>query len=96
MPKACAIANDDEALVQVCGGESMAEKAKDLWEDIKAKRRLDVSDQHMTDDEVQRLIKGLHMCDAITFAAVQPSARGRASHRCGPSDARALRAGLRA
>ena len=48
------------------------------------------------DDEVQRLIKGLHMCDAITFAAVQPSACGRASHRCGPSDARALRAGLRA
>ena len=96
MPKACAIANDDEALIQVCGGVSMAEKAKDIWEDIKAKHRLDVSDQHMTDDEVQRLIKGLHMCDAPAFAAVHPSACGRASHRCAPPDARALRAGLRA
>ena len=52
-----------DALVQVCGGEEMADRATKLWDDIKSKNRLDVSDQKLSDDAVARLIKGLHMCD---------------------------------
>jgi hypothetical protein len=39
----------------------MADRVTKLWEDIKTKNRLDVSDQKLTDDAVSRLIKGLHM-----------------------------------
>ena len=53
-----------DALVQVCGGEEMADRATKLWDDIKTKNRLDVSDQKLSDDDVKCLIKGLHMCDA--------------------------------
>ena len=52
-----------DALVQVCGGEEMADRATQLWDDIKTKNRLDVSDQNLSDDDVKCLIKGLHMCD---------------------------------
>ncbi len=41
----------------------MADRATKLWDDIKTKNRLDVSDQKLSDDDVKCLIKGLHMCD---------------------------------
>ena len=59
----CPVSPVQDALVQVCGGEEMADRATQLWDDIKAKNRLDVSDQNLSDDDVKCLIKGLHMCD---------------------------------
>ena len=62
MPKQAASITDDEgALVAVCGGEAMAERVKQLWDEINEKKRLDVSNHNYTDDEVLRLLKGLHM-----------------------------------
>lgn len=52
---------DADALVQVCGGEDMADKVKKLWDEMQEKKRLDVSDQRLNDDAIQRMIKGLHM-----------------------------------
>ena len=45
----------------------MADRVTKLWEDIKTKNRLDVSDQKLSDDDVGRMIKGLHM-----YAAAAP------------------------
>jgi len=62
MPKQAADITDDEgALLAVCGSESMVKMVKGLWEDIMEKKRLDVSDQGLTDESTGRLLKGLHM-----------------------------------
>lgn len=60
--QASEVATDEEAMLQVCGSESMVEKVKALWADMMEKKRLDVSDQGLSDDDVARLLKGLHMC----------------------------------
>lgn len=63
MPKQAAEITDDEAaLAAVCGGETMAEKVRTIWSDMLEKKRLDVSNLGLTDESVQRLLKGLHMC----------------------------------
>lgn len=63
MPKqASDIKSDEDALLAVCGGEGMADRVKATWEEIMEKKRMDLSGQHLNDDEVQRLLKGLHMC----------------------------------
>ena len=63
MPKqALEIKDDESALLAVCGSESMAERVKELWERIMEDKKMDVSGQGMNDDEIQRLLKGLHMC----------------------------------
>lgn len=63
MPKAVAdVKTDEDALRQVCGGEEMAERVRVLWEDMLEKKRLDVSNQNLTDADVHNLLKGLHMC----------------------------------
>ena len=67
-----------DALVQVCGGEEMADRATKLWEDIKTKHRLDVSNQKLSDDSVVRLIKGLHMCDSCHARPRHPEPAGQA------------------
>lgn len=63
MPRhANAVVNDDDALLQVCGSEQMATKVRVLWTEMMEKQKLDVSDQGLNNDTVQKLIKGLHMC----------------------------------
>ena len=63
MPKQAAEVKDDEAaLFAVCGSDSMVERVKALWDEILERKRLDVSDQGLTDEAVMRLLKGLHMC----------------------------------
>ena len=63
MPKQAAdIQTDDQALLAVCGSESMVTQVKTLWEEMMEKKRMDVSGQGLTDDAVTRLLKGLHMC----------------------------------
>jgi hypothetical protein len=63
MPRhAGAVQNDDDALLQVCGSEQMASKVRVLWTEMMEKQKLDVSDQGLNNDTVQKLIKGLHMC----------------------------------
>eukprot|EP00966_Prymnesium_polylepis_P278624 6437175-Prymnesium_polylepis.1 len=57
------IKSDKEALIQVCGGESMAEKAQALWDEMHEKNRLDLSDQRLSDEEIGQLLKGIHMCE---------------------------------
>ena len=57
-----AVVNDDDALLQVCGSEQMATKVRVLWTEMMEKQKLDVSDQGLNNDTVQKLIKGLHMC----------------------------------
>ena len=67
MPKqAVEIVDDDGALLAVCGTESMFDRVKQLWEEMMEKKRLDVSGQGLSDDEVVRLLKGLHMCADVT------------------------------
>lgn len=67
MPKqAATITDDDTALVAVCGSDAMADRVKILWEDIMDKKKLDCSDQGLDDEGVMRLLKGLHMCVAIS------------------------------
>jgi hypothetical protein len=56
------VQNDDDALLQVCGSEQMASKVRVLWTEMMEKQKLDVSDQGLNNDTVQKLIKGLHMC----------------------------------
>lgn len=56
------VQNDDDALLQVCGSEQMATKVRVLWTEMMEKQKLDVSDQGLNNDTVQKLIKGLHMC----------------------------------
>ena len=53
-------------LVAVCGSDAMADRVKILWEDIMDKKKLDCSDQGLDDEGVMRLLKGLHMCVAIS------------------------------
>jgi hypothetical protein len=60
--QAVEIKDDEQALLAVCGSDSMVERVKSLWDDIMTKKRLDVSGQGLTDDAVGRLLKGLHMC----------------------------------
>ena len=60
--QASAIENDEDALEQVCGSAAMAERVKVLWADIMEKKVLDVSDLGLNDDDVTKLLKGLHMC----------------------------------
>ena len=63
MPKTVVDIKDDEsALLAVCGSESMVDRVRSTWDDIIEKKRLDVSDQHLNDEEITRLLKGLHMC----------------------------------
>jgi len=63
MPRqATEVATDDDALIQVCGSEAMADKVRSLWTEMIDKQKLDLSDQGLTDDAVMRLLKGLHMC----------------------------------
>lgn len=63
MPKvADEVTTDDDALQQVCGGLDMVEKVRALWDEIIEKKRLDVSNQGLTDDSLTKLLKGLHMC----------------------------------
>lgn len=62
MPKqAGSVDTDEDALLQVCGSEDMVEKVRALWTEMMEKKRLDVSDQGLSDDGVKRLLKGLHM-----------------------------------
>ena len=56
------IKTDAEALIQVCGSESMAKKAQALWDEMHEKNRLDLSDQKLSDEEIGQLLKGIHMC----------------------------------
>ncbi|MDC0525520.1 hypothetical protein OAO87_00880 [bacterium] len=66
MPKQASEIKDDEAaLLAVCGSDSMVDRVKSLWDDIMEKKRLDVSNQGLTDDAVGRLLKGLHMCASV-------------------------------
>ena len=60
--QAVEIKDDESALLAVCGTESMCERVKLLWEDIMEKKKMDVSDQGLSDEAVGRLLKGLHMC----------------------------------
>ena len=63
MPKQAAeITDDEQALLAVCGSDSMVTMVKGLWDDIMEKKKLDVSGQGLTDEAVGRLLKGLHMC----------------------------------
>ena len=39
----------------------MAEKVTHLWAEINEKNRLDLSDQRLSDDDVDKILKGLHM-----------------------------------
>ena len=55
------IKSDEDALQQVCGGLEAAERVKTLWEDMMQKKRLDCSGLNLTDDDVSKLLKGLHM-----------------------------------
>jgi len=62
MPRQASEVNSDEdALIQVCGNESMADKVRLLWTEMMDKQKLDVSDQGLDDDAVTRLLKGIHM-----------------------------------
>ena len=45
MPKQAASTDDEGALVAVCGSEAMAERVKQLWDEINEKKRLDVSNR---------------------------------------------------
>lgn len=62
MPKqAMEITDDAGALVAVCGSEDMATRVRELWEELNETKKLDVSNKGYNDDEIQRLLKGLHM-----------------------------------
>ena len=87
MPREVAEVNtDEEALTQVCGGLAMAERVKALWADMLEKKRLDVSNQRLTDADVHSLLKGLHMCaDRLPpDAARAHHHRQRADALCAP------------
>ena len=60
--QATEVANDEDALLQVCGSDSMVTQVKAVWETMMEKKLLDVSDQGLSDEAVMRLLKGLHMC----------------------------------
>jgi hypothetical protein len=60
--QATEIATDEDALLQVCGGEAMVERVKAQWTAIMDTKRLDVSEAGLDDDAVGKLLKGLHMC----------------------------------
>lgn len=62
--------------MQVTGGEAVADRVEALWEEIKTKNRLDLSDQGMSDETIGRLLKGLHMCVSATSAPNQPQPGG--------------------
>ena len=55
------VETDEEALVQVCGGEDTAEHVKTIWADLLKDGRLDLSGQRLGDEKIGRLLKGLHM-----------------------------------
>ena len=68
MPKQAADIKDDEsALLAVCGSDSMMDRVKSLWEEMMEKKRLDCSNQGLTDDATGRLLKGLHMCARLSL-----------------------------
>lgn len=56
------IRDDEDALLAVCGGSEMVDRVKALWKDMMDQKKLDVSNQGLSDDSVSRLLKGLHMC----------------------------------
>ena len=62
--------------MQVTGGEATADRVEALWEEIKTKNRLDLSDQGLSDDMIGRLLKGLHMCVPAISAPDQPQPGG--------------------
>lgn len=72
----CAPCLRQDALVQVTGGEATADRVEALWEEIKTKNRLDLSDQGLSDDMIGRLLKGLHMCVPAISAPDQPQPGG--------------------
>ena len=51
---------DHEHLSRLCGSEGMADRVKNLWDDLMEKERLDISKQRLSDSEIGLLIKGLY------------------------------------
>jgi len=62
------IKDADDALEKVCGSKELKALVEEKWGEINEKKRLDISDRKMGDDQVSKFLKGLHMCASATSA----------------------------
>ena len=63
------IKDADDALEKVCGSKELKDvRVEEKWGEITEKKRLDISDRKMGDDQVSKFLKGLHMCASATSA----------------------------
>ena len=60
------IKDADDALEKVCGSKELKALVEEKWGEINEKKRLDISDRKMGDDQVSKFLKGLHMCASAT------------------------------
>eukprot|EP00962_Isochrysis_galbana_P021599 scaffold6371_cov110-Isochrysis_galbana.AAC.9 len=53
----------DEELQRVCGSDHLSDLARRMWREMEKDKVLDASDQQLADDDVRKLMNGLHTCD---------------------------------
>ena len=52
----------DGELVRVCGSSHLADLARRIWREMEKEQLLDASDQRLVDEDVRKLMNGLHTC----------------------------------
>jgi hypothetical protein len=52
----------DDELQRVCGSDHLSDLARRMWREMEKEKLLDASDQKLSDDDVRKLMNGLHTC----------------------------------